>query len=83
MKLLEILRSRPEIQQFVAVERRPFRYETDRSRRKRTGDHRPTVNADDRDVFRIERVKVWRVVVADVHPDDDAVEARDLRHSPR
>src|SRR5689334_23142193 len=74
-------RTLPIVQQFWLVERRPFKDETKRGWRE-TSTNRARVDVHGDLVFSMNGMKVRRTMFVEEHADDDAEEARELRHVP-
>lgn len=73
-------RSRPGVVQFVLVLHGPLDDKTLSARWKATGQYRQGLDANNRLIPAVEGVKVRRRVIVEVHPNDDSVEAAELRH---
>jgi hypothetical protein len=69
--------------QFVAMDRRPLSHHPQRSIRQRPAQDLARRDHHDRLVPRIDGVKMGRGVIREVHPNHDAVEATDRRHTER
>ena len=62
------------------MKRRPFDDEAARSGWQLTFDKCQRFYIDDRLIARVNRVEMWRWMIAKIHLDDDAIEATQFRH---
>ncbi len=72
----------PVARQLGHVEFAPLLNEFGCRSRKVTADERAIVDTDQRFVLGVDRVEVRRVVVNEVHVDDDSVELAESGHAP-
>ena len=77
---LRTLRPIPGCHKLILVERCPLFYETASSRGKTALDHDSMVYVYDRFMFTVQSMEVWRIVVAEIDANGDAVKPAEFRH---